>query len=138
MDGLEDLYALSICTYVLNLAKHPYETNAFYALESKASMEGDIKWWSKPIAKYDKNPWHSLPRSVDVEMTSYALLTYLRRNLFAESMPIMKWLVKQRNSEGGFASTQVNLYIYIYMLFVTRKRERSVCNAKISFNFRTL
>ncbi|XP_046828737.1 CD109 antigen-like isoform X3 [Vespa crabro] len=115
MDGLDDPYALSICTYVLNLAKHPYETNAFYVLQSKALTEDDIKWWSKPIAKDDKNPWHSLPSSVDVEMTSYALLTYLRRNLVAESIPIMKWLVKQRNSEGGFASTQ-DTVIGIYAL----------------------
>ncbi|XP_014601165.1 PREDICTED: CD109 antigen-like isoform X2 [Polistes canadensis] len=116
MDGLDDPYALSICTYVLNLAKHPYETNAFYALQSKALTENDIKWWSKPIAKDDKNPWHSLlPRSVDVEMTSYALLTYLRRHLIADSISIMKWLVKQRNSEGGFASTQ-DTVIGIYAL----------------------
>ncbi|XP_035739692.1 CD109 antigen-like isoform X1 [Vespa mandarinia] len=115
MDGLDDPYALSICTYVLNLAKHSHETNAFYVLQSKALTEDDIKWWSKPIAKDDKNPWHSLPSSVDVEMTSYALLTYLRRNLVAESIPIMKWLVKQRNSEGGFASTQ-DTVIGIYAL----------------------
>lgn len=68
----------------------------------------DIKWWSKPIPTNDKNPWyHSLPRSIDVEMTSYGLLTYLNRNLVVDSIPIMKWLVKQRNAEGGFASTQV-------------------------------
>lgn len=70
----------------------------------------DIKWWNKPIPVNDKNPWYySLPRSIDVEMTSYSLLTYLERNLIADSIPIMKWLVKQRNAEGGFASTQVNI-----------------------------
>ncbi|KAK2582524.1 hypothetical protein KPH14_004819 [Odynerus spinipes] len=115
MEGLDDPYALSICTYVLNLAKHPYETNAFSALQSKALTEDDLKWWSKPIAKDDKNPWHSLPQSVDVEMTSYALLTYLQQNLVADAIPIMKWLVKQRNSEGGFASTQ-DTVIGIYAL----------------------
>ncbi|XP_050479205.1 thioester-containing protein 1 allele R1-like isoform X2 [Bombus huntii] len=107
MNDLNDTYALSICTYALNLAKHPYETAAFNLLESKAMTKEDIKWWSKPIPANDKNPWyHSLPRSVDVEMTSYTLLTYIRRNLVADSIPIMKWLVKQRNAEGGFASTQ--------------------------------
>lgn len=112
MNDLNDTYALSICTYTLNLAKHPYETAAFNLLESKAMTKEDIKWWSKPIPANDKNPWyHSLPRSVDVEMTSYTLLTYIRRNLVADSIPIMKWLVKQRNAEGGFASTQVNIKI---------------------------
>lgn len=70
----------------------------------------DIKWWNKPIPVNDKNPWYYyLPRSIDVEMTSYSLLTYLERNLIADSIPVMKWLVKQRNAEGGFASTQVNI-----------------------------
>lgn len=107
MNDLEDVYALSICTYALNLAKHPYESTAFNLLEAKATTKDDLKWWSKPIPENDKNPWyHSLPRSVDVEMTSYALLTYLRRNLVTDSLPVMKWLVKQRNAEGGFSSTQ--------------------------------
>lgn len=107
MNDLDDVYALSICTYALNLAKHPYENAAFNLLESKAMTKGDLKWWSKPIQEDDKNPWYySLPRPVDVEMTSYTLLTYLERNLVTDSVPLMKWLVKQRNAEGGFASTQ--------------------------------
>ncbi|KAK9304587.1 hypothetical protein QLX08_004027 [Tetragonisca angustula] len=107
MNDLNDVYALSICVYALNLAKHPHEIAAFNLLESKAMTKKDTKWWSKPVPENDKNPWYySLPRSVDVEMTSYALLTYLRRNLVADSIPIMKWLVQQRNAEGGFASTQ--------------------------------
>lgn len=114
MEQLDDIYALSVCTYVLNLARHPYEDSAFHSLESKAMTKEDIKWWSKPVPKGDDNPWYSiLPRSVDVEMTSYTLLTYLRRNLVSDSIAVMKWMVKQRNPEGGFSSTQdtvVGLY----------------------------
>jgi len=94
IEGLNDTYALSLCAYVLNLAKHPYETSAFNLLESKATTKQDLKWWSKPIPKDNKNPHYSLPRSVDVEMTSYALLSYLRRNLITDAIPVMKWLVK--------------------------------------------
>ncbi|XP_015601908.1 CD109 antigen isoform X2 [Cephus cinctus] len=115
MDNLDDVYALSLCTYVLNLARHPYEEVAFNLLESKAKTGNEDKWWSKPVPSDDKNPWYSLPRSVDVEMSSYNLLTYLRRNLVTDSIPIMKWLAKQRNSEGGFASTQ-DTVIGIYAL----------------------
>lgn len=109
LDDLDDVYALSLCTYVLNLAKNMYEDTAFYALEKKAmeDKQHGTKWWSKPVPKDDKNPWYSLPRSVDVEMTSYVLLTYLQKNLVTDAIPLMKWLVTQRNSEGGFASTQV-------------------------------
>ncbi|XP_012136997.1 thioester-containing protein 1 allele R1 isoform X2 [Megachile rotundata] len=106
INELDDVYALSICAYVLNLAKHPYENAVFNLLESKAMAKEDLKWWSKPIPKNDKNPWYSLPRPVDIEMTSYALITYVRRNLITDSVPVMKWLIRQRNAEGGFASTQ--------------------------------
>lgn len=117
IEGLNDTYALSLCAYALNLAKHPYETSAFNFLESMAMTKQGVKWWSKPIPKDDKNPHYSLPRSVDVEMTSYALLSYLRRNLVADAIPVMKWLVKQRNTEGGFASTQVSTIIQSLLLF---------------------
>lgn len=43
-------------------------------------------------------------------MTAYALLTYLERGLGEEAFPIMQWLIEQRNSNGGFASTQVRPY----------------------------
>lgn len=111
IEDLDDIYALSLCTYVLNLARHPYEEIAFNLLESKAMTKDDMKWWSKPLPKDDKNPWfNTLTRSVDVEMTSYTLMTYLNRNLVSDSIPVMKWMVKQRNPEGGFSSTQVNFF----------------------------
>ncbi|XP_015122489.1 CD109 antigen isoform X1 [Diachasma alloeum] len=116
MEGLDDLYALSICVYVLNLAKHPYEDVAFGNLEFKATTKDDMKWWNKTVDKDDKNPWFdALPRSVDVEMTSYTLMTYLQRNLVSDAIPVMKWLVKQRNPEGGFSSTQ-DTVVGIYAL----------------------
>ncbi|XP_012262615.2 CD109 antigen-like isoform X2 [Athalia rosae] len=115
LEGLDDVYSLSICAYVLNLAKHPDEDKAFSALESKAMQSDDYKWWGKPVPTDNKNPWYSLPSSVNVEMTSYAMLTYLRRNMVANAIPIMKWLVSQRNSDGGFASTQ-DTVIGIYAL----------------------
>ncbi|XP_011502894.1 PREDICTED: CD109 antigen-like [Ceratosolen solmsi marchali] len=113
MQNLEDNYALSICTYVLSLARNAYEDEAFRLLESRATIKDGQKWWSKPVPKNDKNPWYVLSRSADVEMTSYALLTYLRKNQLSDATIIMKWLVKQRNVEGGFSSTQdtvVGLY----------------------------
>lgn len=115
VQGLDDDYALSICTYVLGLARNVYEDEAFRLLEIHSNNKDEMKWWSKPVPEADqKNPWHSaLSRTVDVEMTSYALMAYLRRNQLVDATSIMKWLVKQRNVEGGFASTQdtvVGLY----------------------------
>ncbi|XP_034936868.1 CD109 antigen-like isoform X2 [Chelonus insularis] len=136
MEDLDDLYALSVCTYVLNLARHPYEDSAFNRLESKAMVKEDMKWWSKPVPKDDKNPWfNSLPRSVNVEMTSYTLLTYLRRNLVSDSMALMKWLVKQRNPEGGFSSTQDTVVGLFALSKLAEKLSTKSNNLAIKINY---
>lgn len=65
-----------------------------------------------------KNPWVAEPNSVDVEMTAYALLTYLQRGLVEDGLPILHWLVSQQNDQGGFASSQVfkNFHVYRYIV----------------------
>lgn len=69
-----------------------------------------MKWFKKEVPEDEKKNPHLLePNSVDVEMTAYALLTYLQRGLVEDGMPIMRWLVTQQNDEGGFASTQVQV-----------------------------
>jgi hypothetical protein len=45
---------------------------------------------------------------MDVEASSYALLTYMKLGYYAEAFPIVKWIVSQRNPTGGERSTQVN------------------------------
>ncbi|KYN03797.1 hypothetical protein ALC62_05309 [Cyphomyrmex costatus] len=135
MEGLNDTYALSLCAYALNLAKHPYETSAFNFLESKAMANQDLKWWSKPIPKDNKNPHYSLPRSVDVEMTSYALLSYLRRNLVTDAIPVMKWLIKQRNTEGGFASTQDTVIGLQALAKLAEKLSKNTSSVQVMYKY---
>ncbi|CAB3366518.1 Hypothetical predicted protein [Cloeon dipterum] len=109
LDGrLDDPYAIALATYALQLAGHPLKETAFNLLESKAQSKEDVKWWSKPVPDNDKkNPWRQFKTDpIAVEMTSYALLIYLERGLVRDSLPILKWLVSQRNSNGGFESTQ--------------------------------
>ncbi|KAK6619001.1 hypothetical protein RUM44_003383 [Polyplax serrata] len=117
LEGLEDPYAIAISCYALHLAGHPSKDQIFHLLESKAKGDSEMKYWKKPIPEGDeKNPWHErLPNGVAVEMTAYALLTYLERDLMEDALPIMKWLVAQRNDEGGFASTQ-DTVVGIYAL----------------------
>lgn len=40
LDGLEDPYAIAICSYALHLATHPSKNIAFNLLESKAQSSG--------------------------------------------------------------------------------------------------
>ncbi|XP_034249704.1 alpha-1-macroglobulin-like isoform X2 [Thrips palmi] len=103
---LDDPYALAITTYALHLASHPAKDEAFKMLNAKAQSARGLRWWSKSDAADPKNPFRSQPNSVNVEMTAYALLAYLQRGLAGEAFPIMQWLIAQRNSNGGFASTQ--------------------------------
>jgi hypothetical protein len=47
--------------------------------------------------------------ALGVEMTSYVLLTFVKlgsKEEMIEARSIVRWLSKQRNSQGGFISTQ--------------------------------
>lgn len=50
--------------------------------------------------------------AIQVEITAYALLSYLAYHQLSDaisySSPIVKWLIQQQNPYGGFSSTQVN------------------------------
>jgi hypothetical protein len=54
--------------------------------------------------------------SMDVEASSYALLTYMKLGYYTEAFPIVKWLVSQRNPTGGQRSTQVNSTVNAKMI----------------------
>ena len=70
--------------------------------------------WEEPQDKDEsdkRRSWWYKPRSTDIEQTSYALLAKLQfggRNAVQQTIPIVRWLSKQRNSLGGWSSTQVS------------------------------
>ena len=72
-----------------------------------------LKHWHKVQSTTSSHshwrPSHQQSNPIDIEMTSYALLIHAVNNDFAGGMPIMKWITGQRNSNGGFASTQVGI-----------------------------
>lgn len=105
LEFLDDPYALSLAAYALQLANHNNKEYALSRLESKSTSDASTKWWNKPLSESEKkNPWYGQPNSVNVEMTAYAMLANLEAN--QEVFPILKWLIAQRNPEGGFQSTQ--------------------------------
>ena len=136
LPNLTDPYALSLVTYVLHLAENPSRDAAFDMLQAKANnSDEEFRFWMKPRTEKDKsNPWSSVTQSVDVEMTAYALLTYLQRGLVTEALPIMRWMVSQRNSNGGFASTQ-DTVIGLYALAKLAERI-TVPNTNINLKFK--
>lgn len=54
--------------------------------------------------------------SAEVEMTAYGLLTYTLLGDVASALPVVKWLSQQRNSLGGFSSTQVALFVWLLLV----------------------
>lgn len=133
LERTEDPFSLALITYVLHVADHPLKDGAFNLLESLAKISNDTEkkyWEPKKSALDEKNPWTENPRPIGVEATAYALLTYTRKNLIGrlqvlrclnkicsvhqflilvilgDSVPLVRWLLDQRNAAGGFLSTQ--------------------------------
>lgn len=109
LDGLEDNYALSLATYALQLVGHIKKETYLQKLNRQASTEAGKKWWTKSNliqSEGKEKPINTEPNSLNVEMSSYALLAFIEGGLITDGIAIMRWLVTQRNSEGGFQSTQ--------------------------------
>jgi CD109 antigen len=116
---LKDPYANSLISYLLTLIKHPKSELYFNMTEDAATIDlkSNLKHWEslrsrKPeVHENTKLPivyrqWEPRIQPASVETTSYALLSYLLRDKLSDSFAIARWLMKQRNPEGGFISTQ--------------------------------
>uniref|UniRef100_A0A1B0G6L1 TEP1-F n=1 Tax=Glossina morsitans morsitans TaxID=37546 RepID=A0A1B0G6L1_GLOMM len=91
-------------TYTLHKAQHPQAEEELIKIKNLAKTEGDRMWWSES----DDRPKTYYFFSNDVEITAYNLLTLLDESSTTvdDVLPIIKWLIAQRNSYGGFSSTQ--------------------------------
>ena len=84
-------------------------------------------WSAKPIPENPTRIHNTVPfvyprliyptEARAIEATSYALIVYLRNNLFTESKPIMKWLQTMRNYISGFSATRVSAILYTLLFF---------------------
>uniref|UniRef100_A0A915JB84 Uncharacterized protein n=1 Tax=Romanomermis culicivorax TaxID=13658 RepID=A0A915JB84_ROMCU len=105
----DDTYALAVITYALHLSQSSRKDDAFKILVGRAVSKDGLMYWKKAESKMDdiKTPyWYDKPPPAEVEMTSYALLTYLLRGDVSGALPLVRWLVGQQNAQGGFSSTQ--------------------------------
>lgn len=113
LDTLDDVYATAVAAYALQLADHDGKADVLKQLDAKAHVHGERKHWTlknddgdekdddtiQPLRSWRQN-------SVNTEITSYALLAHYHAGPVEDLVPIMKWLLAQRNSQGGFSSTQ--------------------------------
>jgi CD109 antigen len=103
-------YELTIIAHALHLANSQFRDDAFNRMMSYAKRNSDYMWWSadkQETNTTDKQSAHFyFPNSNDVEMTSYALMTLVARSDLENAIPVLRWLISQQNSKGGFSSTQ--------------------------------
>lgn len=102
---LNNNYALSIATYALALGKHSSAAAFLNELNDKALREGDsMMYWEKDMDT--KKNSSKTAASTKVEIAAYAILAHVKLGIAREAIPIVNWLISQRNSDGGFYSTQ--------------------------------
>ncbi|XP_052104443.1 CD109 antigen-like isoform X2 [Mytilus californianus] len=109
----DNLYELVISTYALTLLDAPLAKSLLRQIERYSSTEDGTKYWKLPdnaantIQPYIRwKPPKVNVRALDIEITSYILLIYNRRNDIENGVRVVKWLNKQKNPFGGFISTQ--------------------------------
>ncbi|GAB6021604.1 CD109 molecule [Chamberlinius hualienensis] len=136
VDEVEDPYDLALLTFALHKANSSAKDDAFGRLLKKSEKKGDVVHWKKPEPARPENSsiFYYPPPSVDIEMTAYALMSHLERGLITEAIPIMKWLITQRNENGGFASTQ-DTVVGIQGLASMASHITSPDGAKMDVNF---
>ncbi|KAM9435516.1 CD109 antigen [Clarias gariepinus] len=98
--GIFSNYSLCLVTYALSLAKSPSAVIALDELMNRAQMYDGIPMWSTGVT----GMWQ--PRSADIEMASYTLLSLYMLGNVEQALSLMKWLSRQRNHLGGYGSTQ--------------------------------
>ncbi|XP_025088534.1 CD109 antigen-like [Pomacea canaliculata] len=96
LKDLSDSYDLAIVTYAFHLVGSSMKDAAFQKLLQKAITSGDKKHWER----------HAQSTALNIEMTSYTLLTYVLRGDVQGGLPILRWLLQLRGPNGGFQSTQ--------------------------------
>ncbi|NXG03060.1 A2ML1 protein, partial [Sakesphorus luctuosus] len=106
-------YTQALLAYVFGLAGLGEQQRA--QLQSLAqhsvSSEGLLYWQRKGPAVPTSEPSWAAAAPAEVEMTAYALLAHLAQPHLssadlATAAKIVRWLCKQQNPYGGFASTQ--------------------------------
>ncbi|NWQ83729.1 A2ML1 protein, partial [Columbina picui] len=109
----DDPYTQALLAYVLGLAGRveQQQTQLQSLAQHSVSAEGQLHWQRKGKALPPSQPSWAAAAPAEVEMTAYVLLAYLSQPQVSSAdmgtaSQIVRWLSKQQNPYGGFASTQ--------------------------------
>ncbi|NXJ35941.1 A2ML1 protein, partial [Ciconia maguari] len=109
----DDPYTQALLAYVFGLAgrAEQQQTQLQSLAQHSVSAGGQLHWQRKGKTLSPSQPSWAAAAPAEVEMTAYVLLAYLSQpqvssaDLWTASQ-IVRWLSKQQNPYGGFASTQ--------------------------------
>ncbi|XP_049657466.1 alpha-2-macroglobulin-like protein 1 [Accipiter gentilis] len=106
-------YTLALLAYVFGLAGHreQQQVQLQRLARHNVSTGGELYWQMKGKARVPSQPPWAVAAPSEVEMTAYVLLAYLSQPQVSSAdlvtaFQIVRWLSKQQNPYGGFASTQ--------------------------------
>ncbi|XP_064641290.1 CD109 antigen-like isoform X3 [Lineus longissimus] len=108
----KELYDLTIIAYAIALMDNPYADTLLTKLDALASVSDGEKYWKMSSPAKCDSPYRCYdvkPNPSEVEIASYALLAYLKRNKCSQNAGcsyISKWMAKKRGAKGGFCSTK--------------------------------
>jgi CD109 antigen len=119
LGGISDPYTLALTTYALEKAKSAKAGQAMTKLVAAAIQDENGLHWSSAVHK-NPEPYQQggngadliepgpdfIQPSLDIEATGYAALALIESQNRVDASRAAKWLVGQRNSQGGFGSTQ--------------------------------
>uniref|UniRef100_G1PW25 PZP alpha-2-macroglobulin like n=1 Tax=Myotis lucifugus TaxID=59463 RepID=G1PW25_MYOLU len=109
------IYTKALLAYAFALAGNQNRRGEILnSLDEEAVKEDNTVHWERPQKTRAPEGYFYQPQapSAEVEMTSYVLLAYLTAQPapsledLTSASHIVKWIIKQQNSYGGFSSTQ--------------------------------
>ncbi|NWV18179.1 A2ML1 protein, partial [Origma solitaria] len=106
-------YSQALLAYVFGLAglREQQQAQLQRLAQHSVSAEGQLYWRRKGQAPEASEPSWAAAAPAEVEMTAYVLLAYLSQPSVSPAdlgtaSQIVRWLCRQQNPYGGFASTQ--------------------------------
>ncbi|NXF98614.1 A2ML1 protein, partial [Eubucco bourcierii] len=109
----DDIYTQALLAYVLGLAGRWEQQQALLKslAQHSVSADGQLHWQRKGKAVPSSQSSWAAAAPAEVEITAYVLLAYLSQPQVSSAdlstaSQIVRWLTRQQNPYGGFASTQ--------------------------------
>ena len=112
--GEKDAYAMALASYLLEKIGSPRAGEAINSLLDLAQTDENGMYWS-PGGE----------RSNAIEATSYAVLALMLEGR-SEAEQGIRWLASQRNSFGGFSSTQDTVMAMKALMMAARLQARNI------------